>query len=155
MEKKKEEKQKSTEEKIFRVFPSDLAVMRTIGDIKAKKKEFGGNPMIIQLKLSVVCFSKADFMTISQASWLNSCISKFFSLALFLKTIQAALIISSLLKSSNIPSHPNTKKSSLLFISNINTSGVFIIVPGFPPNSFFFALISPIYLIYLRGFYVF
>lgn len=44
MEKKKEEKQKSTEEKIFRVFPSDLAVMRTIGDIKAKKKEFGGNP---------------------------------------------------------------------------------------------------------------
>ena len=44
LEKKKEEKQKSTEEKIFRVFPSDLAVMRTIGDIKAKKKEFGGNP---------------------------------------------------------------------------------------------------------------
>jgi protein phosphatase 2C family protein 2/3 len=44
LEKKRIEKDNSTEEKIFRVFPSDLAVMRTIGDIKAKKKEFGGNP---------------------------------------------------------------------------------------------------------------
>ena len=45
LEKMKEIKDKSKEdEKIFRVFPSDLAVMRTIGDIKAKKKEFGGIP---------------------------------------------------------------------------------------------------------------
>ena len=44
LEKKIEIKQKSTEEKIFRVYPSDLAVMRTIGDIKAKKKEFGASP---------------------------------------------------------------------------------------------------------------
>ena len=44
LEKKRIEKDNSEEEKIFRVFPSDLAVMRTIGDIKAKKKEFGGNP---------------------------------------------------------------------------------------------------------------
>jgi protein phosphatase 2C family protein 2/3 len=44
LEKMKEIKENSTEEKIFRVFPSDLAVMRTIGDIKAKKKEFGGIP---------------------------------------------------------------------------------------------------------------
>ena len=40
----KEIKENSTEEKIFRVYPSDLAVMRTVGDIKAKKKEFGGVP---------------------------------------------------------------------------------------------------------------
>ena len=44
LEKMKEIKEKSPEDLIFRVFPSDLAVMRTIGDIKAKKKEFGGNP---------------------------------------------------------------------------------------------------------------
>ena len=44
LEKKKEIKDNSDEEKIFRVYPSDLAVMRTIGDIRAKKKEFGGNP---------------------------------------------------------------------------------------------------------------
>ena len=44
LEKKIEIKQKNTEEKIFRVYPSDLAVMRTIGDIKAKKKEFGALP---------------------------------------------------------------------------------------------------------------
>ena len=40
----KEIKENSKEEKIFRVYPSDLAVMRTVGDIKAKKKEFGGIP---------------------------------------------------------------------------------------------------------------
>ena len=41
----KEIKDNNTDdEKIFRVYPSDLAVMRTIGDIKAKKKEFGGVP---------------------------------------------------------------------------------------------------------------
>ena len=44
LEKMIEIKQNSTEDKIFRVYPSDLAVMRTIGDIKAKKKEFGGIP---------------------------------------------------------------------------------------------------------------
>ena len=44
LEKKIEIKQKNTEEKIFRDYPSDLAVMRTIGDIKAKKKEFGALP---------------------------------------------------------------------------------------------------------------
>ena len=44
LEKMKEIKENSKEEKIFRVYPSDLAVMRTIGDIKAKKKEFGGIP---------------------------------------------------------------------------------------------------------------
>ena len=37
-------KENSKEEIIFREYPSDLAVMRTIVDIKAKKKEFGGNP---------------------------------------------------------------------------------------------------------------
>ena len=37
-------KQNSNEDKIFRVYPSDLSVMRTIGDIKSKKKEFGGIP---------------------------------------------------------------------------------------------------------------
>ena len=45
LEKMKEIKDNNTDdEKIFRVYPSDLAVMRTIGDIKAKKKEFGGVP---------------------------------------------------------------------------------------------------------------
>jgi len=44
LEKMKAVKENSTEEKIFRVYPSDLAVMRTIGDIKAKKKEYGGIP---------------------------------------------------------------------------------------------------------------
>ena len=44
LEKQIEIKQKRTEEKIFRVYPGDLAVMRTIGDIKAKKKEFGAIP---------------------------------------------------------------------------------------------------------------
>ena len=44
LEKMKEIKDNSKEEKIFRVYPSDLAVMRTLGDIKAKKKEFGGIP---------------------------------------------------------------------------------------------------------------
>ena len=44
LEKMKEIKENSKEEKIFRVYPSDLAVMRTVGDIKAKQKEFGGIP---------------------------------------------------------------------------------------------------------------
>jgi protein phosphatase 2C family protein 2/3 len=41
---KYKKKENSKEEIVFREYPSDLAVMRTIGDIKAKKKEFGGNP---------------------------------------------------------------------------------------------------------------
>ena len=44
LEKMKKIKEESEEEKIFRVYPSDLAVMRTVGDVKAKKKEFGGIP---------------------------------------------------------------------------------------------------------------
>ena len=39
---KKDENNK--EDIVFREYPSDLAVMRTIGDIKAKKKEYGGIP---------------------------------------------------------------------------------------------------------------
>ena len=41
---KKGKSEDDDEEKIFRVYPSDLAVMRTIGDIRAKKKEYGGIP---------------------------------------------------------------------------------------------------------------
>ena len=44
LEKMKLIKLNSTEDKVFRVYPSDLAVMRTVGDIKAKKKEFGAIP---------------------------------------------------------------------------------------------------------------
>ena len=44
LEKMKLITQNSNEDKVFRVYPSDLAVMRTVGDIKAKKKEFGGIP---------------------------------------------------------------------------------------------------------------
>ena len=36
------EKYKGQKDTIFRHFPSDLAVMRTIGDLKAKRKEYGG-----------------------------------------------------------------------------------------------------------------
>lgn len=39
-----EKHKKRKEVIIFREYPSDLAVMRTIGDIKVKKKEFGGKP---------------------------------------------------------------------------------------------------------------
>ena len=38
------EKYKDQKDIIFRHFPSDLAVMRSIGDLKAKKKEYGGLP---------------------------------------------------------------------------------------------------------------
>ena len=41
---KYKKKENTKEEIVFREYPSDLAVMRTIGDIKAKKKEFGGIP---------------------------------------------------------------------------------------------------------------
>ena len=33
-----------SEEVIFREYPSDLAVMRTIGDVKVKNKDYGGKP---------------------------------------------------------------------------------------------------------------
>ena len=39
-----EKYKKEEEEVIFREYPSDLAVMRTIGDVKVKNKEYGGNP---------------------------------------------------------------------------------------------------------------
>ena len=39
-----EKHKKRKEVIIFREYPSDLAVMRTIGDAKVKKKEFGGKP---------------------------------------------------------------------------------------------------------------
>ena len=39
-----EKYKKEDEEVIFREYPSDLAVMRTIGDVKVKNKEYGGNP---------------------------------------------------------------------------------------------------------------
>lgn len=38
------EKYNSKKETIFRHFPSNLAVLRTIGDLKVKKKEYGGLP---------------------------------------------------------------------------------------------------------------
>jgi protein phosphatase 2C family protein 2/3 len=38
------EKYSKQKEAIFRHFPSDLAVMRTIGDLAVKKKEYGGLP---------------------------------------------------------------------------------------------------------------
>ena len=44
------------EEIIFREYPSNLAVMRAIGDIKAKKKEYGGNPGTIINKPDVYIF---------------------------------------------------------------------------------------------------
>ena len=50
---------------VFRVYPSDLAVMRTIGDIKAKKKEFGGNPGTIINKPDISIYdinSNDDFI---------------------------------------------------------------------------------------------
>ena len=43
-EKSEFEKYKNNKEIVYRVFPSDLSVMRTIGDIKAKTKKYGGNP---------------------------------------------------------------------------------------------------------------
>ena len=38
------EKYKGQKDVIFRHFPSDLAVMRSVGDLKSKKKEYGGLP---------------------------------------------------------------------------------------------------------------
>lgn len=55
LEKMKEIKSGSDEEKIFRVFPSDLAVMRTIGDIKAKKKSSEEFPELLLIHLKFSC----------------------------------------------------------------------------------------------------
>ena len=38
------EKYKGQKDVIFRHYPSDLAVMRSVGDLKSKKKEYGGLP---------------------------------------------------------------------------------------------------------------
>ena len=53
------------EDIVFREYPSDLAVMRTIGDIKAKKKEYGGNPGTIINKPDIFIYdinSNDDFI---------------------------------------------------------------------------------------------
>ena len=55
----------SKEDIVFREYPSDLAVMRTIGDIKAKKKEYGGNPGTIINKPDIFIYdinSNDDFI---------------------------------------------------------------------------------------------
>ena len=55
----------SKEDIVFREYPSDLAVMRTIGDIKAKKKEYGGNPGTIINKPEIFIYdinSNDDFI---------------------------------------------------------------------------------------------
>ena len=63
--KKDEEDDDDDEFLVFRESPSDLAVMRTIGDIKAKKKEYGANPGSIISKPDVFvydCVSNDDFI---------------------------------------------------------------------------------------------
>ena len=62
---KYKKKGNSKEEIIFREYPSDLAVMRTIGDIKAKKKEYGGIPGSIINKPDIFIYdisSNNDFI---------------------------------------------------------------------------------------------
>ena len=62
---KYKKKENSKEEIIFREYPSDLAVMRTIGDIKAKKKEYGGIPGSIINKPDIFIYdisSNNDFI---------------------------------------------------------------------------------------------
>ena len=62
---KYKKKENSKEEIIFREYPSDLAVMRTIGDIKAKKKEYGGIPGTIINKPEIFIYdinSNDDFI---------------------------------------------------------------------------------------------
>ena len=62
---KYEKKENNKEEIIFREYPSDLAVMRTIGDIKAKKKEYGGIPGSIINKPDIFIYdinSSNDFI---------------------------------------------------------------------------------------------
>ena len=62
---KYEKKENNKEEIIFREYPSDLAVMRTIGDIKAKKKEYGAIPGSIINKPDIFIYdinSSSDFI---------------------------------------------------------------------------------------------
>ena len=62
---KYKKKENRKEEIIFREYPSDLAVMRTIGDIKAKKKEYGGIPGSILNKPDIFIYdisSNNDFI---------------------------------------------------------------------------------------------
>jgi protein phosphatase 2C family protein 2/3 len=65
------EKYKKTDNKkddiVFREYPSDLAVMRTVGDIKAKRKEYGGNPGTIINKPDIFIYdinSNDDFIVL-------------------------------------------------------------------------------------------
>ena len=63
--KNNEEAEDEDEILVFRESPSDLAVMRTIGDIKAKRKEYGANPGSIISKPDVFvydCVSSDDFI---------------------------------------------------------------------------------------------
>ena len=64
---KYKKKENSKEEIIFREYPSDLGVMRTIGDIKAKKKEYGAIPGTIINKPDIFIFdinSNDDFIVL-------------------------------------------------------------------------------------------
>ena len=64
---KYKKKENNKEEIVFREYPSDLAVMRTIGDIKAKKKEFGGIPGTIINKPDIFIYeinSNDDFIVL-------------------------------------------------------------------------------------------
>ena len=61
------EKYKTQNEAIFRHFPSNLAVLRTIGDIKLKKEEYGGLPgnIIATPEIFVYDYSPSyDFMVL-------------------------------------------------------------------------------------------
>ena len=60
-----EKHKKRKEVIIFREYPSDLAVMRTIGDVKVKKKEFGGKSGTIINKPEIFIYdltSADDFL---------------------------------------------------------------------------------------------
>ena len=62
---KYKKKENNKEEIIFREYPSDLAVMRTIGDIKAKRKEYGAIPGTIINKPDIFIYdinSNDDFI---------------------------------------------------------------------------------------------
>ena len=62
---KYKKKENNKEEIIFREYPSNLAVMRAIGDKKKKKKEYGGNPGTIINKPDIYIFdinSSYDFI---------------------------------------------------------------------------------------------
>ena len=48
---------KKKDDIVFKEYPSDLAIMRTIGDIKAKRKEFGRNPGTIIKKPDIFIYN--------------------------------------------------------------------------------------------------